>query len=402
MRLLLWYWGRRGGGAQFTLELARALSRHPDVQLALSVSRWGDLTPELLRLGAPCDQIETYRSAVEFVLALPRARAAATRLARQAAAFGADVVVSTMPHLWTPIAARALRRAGVQYVPIIHDADPHPGDPSLFWDWRMRTDMNAAFAAITLTRAVGVALKAAHPGLAVATMKLGAHLPPEVVPITSDVAPDPRPVEVRGLRLLCFGRVLPYKGLDLLRDAFREVSTRHPGIGLRVVGAGDAERLAPGLSRLPNVELVNRWISEAELPIVFGACDAVVLSHREASQSGVVPIAVAMGRPVVATAVGGLPEQVTDGHDGLIAQPNATALAAAIERLYDPATLGRLTLAARESGVELRSWESHADRLVCLLRELGIRSADPAMSVTLSTNPPTAVPSPKRATSRRA
>ncbi|MBX9699687.1 MAG: glycosyltransferase, partial [Acetobacteraceae bacterium] len=168
MRILLWYWGRRGGGGQFTHALAEALARRQDVTVALSLSAGADLLAETRALGLPTDAVPTYGSAAGFVLGTLRVPWLARRLVRQAREFRADAVVSVLTHLWTPLVAPALRRAGIPYVPIVHDALPHPGDPGLFWDWRLDRELDAATGAIVLSDAVAAAVRARRPGLGLA------------------------------------------------------------------------------------------------------------------------------------------------------------------------------------------------------------------------------------------
>ena len=80
--------------------------------------------------------------------------------------------------------------------------------------------------------------------------------------------------------------------------------------------------------------VVNRWIRTEEVAPVFARYHAIVASHTEASQSGVVAAALGAGLPVVATPVGGLAEQVADGVTGTVAASSAAAdIAAAILRL---------------------------------------------------------------------
>jgi glycosyltransferase involved in cell wall biosynthesis len=364
-RLLLWYWGRRGAGGQLTLSLAEALARRPDAALALSLSRQADLLAETAALGLPTDAVRTYGSAAGFLLNLPRVPFLARRLAAQARAHRADAVVSVMAHLWTPLVAPALRRAGIPFVPLVHDAEPHPGDPGLFWDWRLGRELGAARVAIALSGAVEAAIRARRPGLPVARLPLGAHLPEAGlrVAVPSGAAGD----------FLLFGRLRAYKGLDLLRDAFRLLRQRHPEARLRVVGEGDAEALAPGLSALDGVRVEGRWVAEPDIPPLLAGAGALVLPYREASQSGVVSLAHALGVPVVATPVGALAEQVTDGADGAVAAAaEPAALAEAMARLCDPAERDRLAAGARRTGRALADWDAQAGALLAALRGAGI------------------------------
>jgi glycosyltransferase involved in cell wall biosynthesis len=355
VRILLWYWGRRGGGAQFSSSLAQGLSRQPGLALALSVSRQGDLVEDFAGLGLPCDVVDTYGGAVGFVAGLTRLSALRRRLVRQARDFGADIVLSGMTHLYTPLVAPGLARAGLRFVPVLHDALPHPGDPALLWNWRLDRELDAASAAVVLSDAVAASIAARRPALPLLRLPLGAHLPGHA---------PPAGVAVRGAEFLFFGRIRPYKGLDLLRDAFAELRRRQPAARLRVVGAGDIEAVAPGLSALPGVTVESRWVPEAEMPALIAAAHAVVLPYREASQSGVLPLALACGVPVVATPVGGLTDQLPRGAGQMAAAATPAALAAAMEALLDPAARARRSVVARAAGAALLDWDAQAARLV--------------------------------------
>jgi glycosyltransferase involved in cell wall biosynthesis len=367
VRILLWYWGRRGAGGQMTLALAEALARRPGVAVALSLSARADLLAETRALGLPTEAVDTYRGAAGLALGLPRVPGLARRLTAQARAFGADAVVSVMTHLWTPLVAPALRRAGIPFVPVVHDARHHPGDPGgLLWDRRLDRELDAAAAAIVLSGAVEAELRARRPGLPLLRLPLGAHLPAALLAAAAGAARRPTvPGRERGVEFLMFGRLRAYKGLDLLRDAFCLLRVRHPEARLRVVGEGDAKALGPGLSALPGATVEARWVAEAEIPRLLAAADALVLPYREASQSGVVSLGFALGVPAVATPVGGLAEQVEDGVTGAVAAAaEPAALAAAMARLCDPAERARLAAGARSAGRRLADWDAQAAALV--------------------------------------
>ena len=345
------------------LALARALM--PRAALALSVSAQSELLAKTEELGLPCDAVTTYSSGLGFALGLARVPGLRARLLAQARAHRADAVVSVMTHLWTPLVAPGLTRAGIAFVPILHDAAPHPGDPAALWGWRLRRELAAASSAITLSESVERAMRGFGPDLAMSRMRLGAHLElpalaqgrPDGAQFANEAKPEP---DSGPIRLLMFGRLRAYKGLDLLRDAWAMLP---PGIfTLRVVGDGPAELLAPGLSALPGVTLETQWVAEADIPALFVQAHAVVLPYREASQSGIIPIALAMGVPVVATPAGGLAEQLRDGVDGLLAGAiTAPALAAALLQLTAPGALARLSEGAQASGAGLADWSAQAE-----------------------------------------
>ena len=357
MRVLLWYWGRRGGGAQFALGLARALSLQPGLAVRLSLSAQLEGLEAFHALGVPMQIVETYRSRAGFLAALPHLPA--RRRALLTAAGEADVVLSAMTHLWTPLIAPALALGGHAFVPVVHDAMPHPGDANLFWDWRLGREVGAARAAVALSDSVAHALAARAPGLPLIRMAL----PALVTPSASKVPQDGPPTFV------FFGRLRAYKGLDLLRDAWALFQPRHPDSRLLVMGEGDANACAPGLAALAGVTIKARWVAEHEIAALLGQATAVVLPYREASQSGVVPQALALGVPVVATPVGGLVEQVREGAGGVVATTvTATALADAMARVLAPGALPLLRAEARAAAAGATDWDGAAATLVDGLR----------------------------------
>ena len=144
------------------------------------------------------------------------------------------------------------------------------------------------------------------------------------------------------LLLLTFGAIRPYKGVDLALDALAQVDR---ALDVRLVVAGrsrgsvDALRdQAKRLSLNGRVEFVDRFIPTKEAARLFAAADASLLPYRSASQSGVAQLSFAYGRPVIATRVGGLPAAVEDGVNGILCEPDAPSIAAAIETMAERRT----------------------------------------------------------------
>ena len=101
---------------------------------------------------------------------------------------------------------------------------------------------------------------------------------------------------------------------------------------MRVVGQGPDSAALAAL-RAAGVRVERRWVPGAEIASLLAWADAVVLPYREASQSGFAPAALAAGRWVLATAVGGLPEQLAGAPLGRLCAPTPEALAAALAAL---------------------------------------------------------------------
>lgn len=120
-----------------------------------------------------------------------------------------------------------------------------------------------------------------------------------------------------------FGRICAYKGLDVLAEAFRCVKQERPDVALTIVGSGDFSFYAPYYRDLCDVTVVNEWIPDEDVAGFFKseAKLILVLPYVDATQSGVIPIAMSCGVPVIASNTGGLSEQVDHEVTGLLCAP---------------------------------------------------------------------------------
>jgi glycosyltransferase involved in cell wall biosynthesis len=144
---------------------------------------------------------------------------------------------------------------------------------------------------------------------------------------------------ISGPVLLYFGFVRRYKGLTGLFQAMplvlRELDCTLLVAGEFYEGKAQCLNLIESLGLRSKVLIFDRFIPDDQVGLYFSAADLVVLPYESATQSGIVPIAHAFERPVVATRVGGLPDDIRDGTTGLLVEPhNPTALAEAIVRFY--------------------------------------------------------------------
>jgi len=150
--------------------------------------------------------------------------------------------------------------------------------------------------------------------------------------------------------LVCVGRVVDEKGLDLTVAAFALVLARVPRARLVIVGDGPArpalERQAASLGISARVRFAG-WVAPEHVPAQINEATVVVMSSRWREAFGLVALqAGQMARPVVATRVGGLPEVVLDGETGLIVPPEdpealARALIFLLEHPEEAARFGR-------------------------------------------------------------
>ena len=142
--------------------------------------------------------------------------------------------------------------------------------------------------------------------------------------------------------ILFFGFIRRYKGLDLLLEAIAFIKTNHPeALLFKLMVAGefyeDEKSYQDQIDRLgirEHLILRTDFIPDSEVKYYCCAADAVIQPYRNATQSGVTPLAYHFEKPMVVTNVGGLPALVPDEKVGLVVEPNPEAIAAGILRFY--------------------------------------------------------------------
>ena len=165
-----------------------------------------------------------------------------------------------------------------------------------------------------------------------------------------------------------FGTWTRSKGLDLLLEAFAIVRSRVPAARLVIAGAVaanvDCDAIRRRADEIGGVELRPGYVPMPQVAPLIGQARLVVVPYVRAAQSGVVHLAQTFARPVVATAVGDIPEAVPDGVCGRLVPPgDALAFATAMEELLcDPATATALGHAGKERLATEASWHEVASR----------------------------------------
>ncbi len=183
----------------------------------------------------------------------------------------------------------------------------------------------------------------------------------------------PLPPELEGAEgpvILFFGLLRPYKGIDVLLEAFRSV----PDAELWIVGnprmdVAPLRRLAaaaPG-----RVRFVTRFVEDAEIPAIFRRADVLALPYRDIEQSGVLYAGLAFGKPMVLSDVGGFGELAAQGAARVVPAADPEALAATLRELTgDEAARAELAEAAGRAAAGPYSWDEAARLTLALYEEL--------------------------------
>lgn len=326
----------KGGIAQETTELAHRLSA---VGHSVELLSWKAMYPKLLYPGnqfVPADKpelptFEHTRRTLSW-----RNPTSWWRHVRKLRGFDQVIFIWWVPTIQGPVyltMLRALGKRGPQTILICHNVLPHeprPGDRAI-----TRAVLRRVNRIIVHTQAQAEVAKTLT-SREIRVVGLPLALPGRV--------PEPTKQAIKlKHRLLFFGIVREYKGLDVLLRALAQV----PNVKLTVAGefweSERYERLITELDLEGRVTLRKGYLPADELAGLFTKVDALVLPYRGGTASQHVAIAHTYGVPVIATTAASMAQQVHDGVDGLLCRPDdVDDLTETIKHFYEPGVATKL------------------------------------------------------------
>ena len=327
----------RGGISHYTTMLVQALRRlHP-----VTFYSFKQQYPSFLFPGKTDRDNSTASLQVkcEYVLD-PLNPLTWSETARKIVAMAPDSLLMAWWHpywaiVWLYLARRA-RKRGIKVLYIAHNVVAHE---ARFWDRTLaRATLSTADGVIVHSEEELNRLKHLLPRVQARVVPM-----PTFAPLSRDVSSqaEARTQLALGLNqqvILFFGFVRPYKGLAILLEAMAQAV----GLDLHLLVVGEfwlpEERIRETIAQLDlsdKVTIVNQYVPNEAMGRYFAAADVVVLPYLRASGSAVVQLAFGFGKPVIATAVGGLKEIVVPGETGLLVPPNdCQALTTALYRFF--------------------------------------------------------------------
>jgi glycosyltransferase involved in cell wall biosynthesis len=362
----------KGGGARHTTELAHRLAAAGHNVI---IESWQAQYPSRLYPGQQTVDAPEGRPYPRTYRRLSWYRpdgwyAAGRRLASADLVVFALITPVQVPAYLAILAGLGPRGRTARTVVICHNVLPHerrPGDVPL-----VRALLSHADTALVHSAEQAAAARELTSDLSIVIARMPQHLPcwpggmtPRNPPLQGGFHPprtpqrgEPSPRAPLGgdkppepcVRLLFFGIVRPYKGLDVLLRAMADA----PGNFTLTVagefwgGTGETEKLIAELGLGTRVTLRPGYVPASEIPALFAEADALVLPYREATASQNALLAFSHGVPVITTTAGALADLVRDDVDGLTCAPGDVGdLARALTRISEPETAGRLRSGVR-------------------------------------------------------
>ena len=223
-----------------------------------------------------------------------------------------------------------IRNQGLPRVLTIHDATPHPGEKlsarGRLYQKKMRSEADAI---VVHGNAIAMKLLSSEPKLKEKLHVVPHHALSAATPIA---APKRSPV----FTFLILGRMLPYKGADILAAAAIECSKSRNDFRVVFAGAGPALPAPETVRQNACLVILDKFLSPTEITSLMLSSDCLVLPYIEASSSGVLAQAMTLGLPAIVSNTGALPEYITDGVNGWLCEPgNVSSLMTKLQFVLD-------------------------------------------------------------------
>ncbi|WP_373543087.1 glycosyltransferase family 4 protein [Chamaesiphon sp.] len=347
------YIGKQGGICHYTYELVRVLSKIVKVTCYLSannelLAKWQEL---------PC-QIKTFETYSGFsTLLWSMVTQQPLNVAKEIDRDRPDILLDTGSGPWAGMIKKAIS-SQVLTIDVIHDVETHPDRWLPLITAYQFFYPNKADALVGISDYSYQQLLLKFPKIPILKSAHGIIQPAASIDLDR--------IATNRNKFLFFGRIEKYKGVEILVKSFAIAKQVYPDLSLSIVGKGTIdEQLKTQMSEL-GIQLINRWVAEAELAEIVANHGIAVMPYLSATQSGVAAVCLGNGLPAIATNVGALPEQIIHERNGAIVPPgDADALAQAMLAIsQDYASAYKM---AQEAGIIAEttySWKNIGTKLL--------------------------------------
>lgn len=315
---LINYTGSKGGGAQYTYELTASLINQgvPTVAIISSLNEdlisWKQLSLEKLII------IDTYKTPKELAIRSVLWNKNRKHIVNELAEYNVENVIVPMITFWTKRINQLIKDTNL--IVVLHDPIPHSGDKNkrvlqLFGETNILK--KADYIVVLSKMFIEYVEKKYNKQNRVISIPMGTtNLYKQIENKIQTPSYDESKVN-----FLFFGTISKYKGIEILGEAYKKVSEDLDNVTLTIAGSGDFSKYEEYFKDSENVNIYNRWIGNEEVESFFASKSVVVvLPYLDATQSGVIPVCISYGVPVIASNTGGLVQQLNDYETGILVQ----------------------------------------------------------------------------------
>ena len=312
MKIALIYLGRKGGGPVYSYEIAKQLDKKSDLFVIFSsevenIQLWKNLF---------CKKyiVKTYYNFFSFIFSSFNV-VKLFGIIKAIKNFSPDIIYCPFFHPWLPFFYFIF--PNIPKVFTLHDPILHSGENNYLIYFIQKYLVKKSSSTIILSNIFKNELNK----VGISNEKI------EVIPhgiFDYYIQNKQKETKIKSdvITLLFFGRIVDYKGLDVLINAYKKIKSQISNVELLIVGNGEAEKYKKLAVGLQDVIFVNEWIPENKVSSYFLQADILICPYKDATQSGSIPIAYAFSLPVIATKTGGLSEQVDNNVTGILIEPN--------------------------------------------------------------------------------
>lgn len=367
MRLTLVFLGSVSAGPVYSFQMAKALSERTDIKLQVIISKevdnmdaWDSAFGNNDRVDF--HKIETYKHTTLDVALSLISYTKISKLVKTVKCFNPDITYFPFGCMWSSFAFPFIHRFS-KIISTIHDPHPYTHGYTL-------SQFLLANVGFLGERFVDGSIILNNMDKQFMVEKT--HKPVAVIPHAAYdfyLNEGYNVSDTIHKQITFIGRIDTYKGVDILVDAFDKVKT--DGLKLLIAGLGTIDkRTLDKIKENKNIILENRFIENDEIPGFLDKSDMVILPYINATQSGVIPMAFAFGKMVIATNVGALSEQVPEG-TGILTKVDATEIAHSIDNMYkNPHRIIEFGKNAKHYAETELSWSHSADLLIKFAKEI--------------------------------
>jgi glycosyltransferase involved in cell wall biosynthesis len=363
-KIVVLFLGRTGVGPIYTYDIVNALSKYIKVFVILSSyidnrNIWDKESKNNKNI--QINYIKTYRSKLTFLLSFFNIFRF-TKLIKTINGYQPNMVYSTWVHYWDPLIYPFLK-CKIK-IKTIHDIELKKGEKSIGFRLLNLFSFKYADKYIILRnryKSVLISKGIQEKDIIV--------IPHTYVSYFDNMNYHKLDIKFHN-KILFFGRIVEYKGLNVLLKAMEIVVKQIPGIKLIIAGAGDISKYKRELEILKNnVEIYNYWISNDEIQKYFNMIDILILPYIQASQSGIIPLSFSFAKPVIASDVGAIAEQICNGETGFLIEPNNSEVLANIinETMSSPDMLLKMGKKCHEYYLMQLALNTDAKKIIDLL-----------------------------------